>query len=340
VVVALTASYDDQGRPTTFELSERSRQALSGALPEADTSELRAVVAANTPGGSTEWEFYGGPRGPDFYTGAPVAVVADEPVLASIGADAELRDGLAEHGLVALTATADVGEGEIWVPDGRRLPAALVHSRHHLGYAADILISEQRAGELGLTIRSAGALLRLEQPITDAQRDTLEELSYDFTSEASGLDVGVGLGWHDGSTRPSPFLMEVVLAGVALLFCLFVVGVSLALAAAEGKDERDILTIAGAPPAAIARSAGARAWLMASVGAVIAVPIGFLPVVVVAWASHRDPHASQPFPVIFPTRTVLLLVVIVPLVVCAVAWLASSTAQRLRPVRVSTAAFE
>jgi ABC-type lipoprotein release transport system permease subunit len=127
---------------------------------------------------------------------------------------------------------------------------------------------------------------------------------------------------------------------VALVFSLFVVGVSLALAAAESKDERDILTIAGAPPGALARSAGARAWLMAVIGALMAVPVGFLPVVVVSSASGRNDVGVDAFPIVFPTRTVLLLVAVVPLTVCGVAWLASTTAQRLRPVRISTATFE
>jgi hypothetical protein len=78
---------------------------------------------------------------------------------------------------------------------------------------------------------------------------------------------------------------------------------------------------------------------MATIGAGLAVPIGFLPVVVSSWASGNDPNTAGAFPIVFPTRTVGLLLV-VPLVVCAVAWAASGTAQRLRPVRISTATFE
>jgi hypothetical protein len=125
-----------------------------------------------------------------------------------------------------------------------------------------------------------------------------------------------------------------------LVFSLFVVGVSLALAAAESKDERDILTIAGAPPGTLARSAGARAWLLAVIGTAMAVPVGYLPVIVFAWASDRDDGSIASFPLVFPTRTVLLLVLAVPLVVAGVSWASSATAQRLRPVRVSTAVFD
>jgi hypothetical protein len=133
--------------------------------------------------------------------------------------------------------------------------------------------------------------------------------------------------------------VELILSGIALVFSLFVVGVSLALAAAESKDERDILTIAGAPPAALARSAGARAWLLAAIGGALAVPVGFLPVVVFSYASH-DQLVDERFPLVFPGRTVLMLLVAVPAIVCAVSFASSATAQRLRPVRVSTATFE
>ena len=111
------------------------------------------------------------------------------------------------------------------------------------------------------------------------------------------------------------------------MFSLFVVGVSLALAAAESKDERDILTIAGAPPGLLARSAGARAWLLAVLGAAMAVPVGFLPVIVFARAQAHDQSGGvvdDTFPLVFPTRTVLLLVVAVPLAVALVSWLGST----------------
>jgi ABC-type lipoprotein release transport system permease subunit len=142
---------------------------------------------------------------------------------------------------------------------------------------------------------------------------------------------------------PSPFQLELILSGVALVFSLFVVGVSLALAAAESKDERDILTIAGAPPGLLARMAGARAWLLAVLGAAMAVPVGFLPVIVFAKAQGQRSSSggyATDFPLVFPTRTVLLLVVVVPLTVSLVSWLSSASAQRLRPLRVSTATFE
>src|SRR5690606_26189988 len=107
------------------------------------------------------------------------------------------------------------------------------------------------------------------------------------------------------TSGPSPFQLELALTGLALVFCLFVVGTSLALAAAESKDERDVLTVAGAPPRTLARMAGARAWLLAGLGGLLAVPVGFLPVVV--FTRTITDEWSQPYPLIFPARTVLVL---------------------------------
>lgn len=157
------------------------------------------------------------------------------------------------------------------------------------------------------------------------------------------LDPGSPETWLEVDVRypgygPTALQIELALTGLALVFCLFVVGTSLALAAAESKDERDVLTVAGAPPRLLARMAGARAWLLAAIGAVMAVPVGFLPVVVFTRAIVD--RFEEPFPLIFPLRTVLLLVVVVPLVVAAVAAGVSAVAQRVRPVRVSTAVFE
>jgi hypothetical protein len=67
---------------------------------------------------------------------------------------------------------------------------------------------------------------------------------------------------------------------------------------------------------------------------VLAVPAGFLPIVVYTQADEGD------LPLIFPGRTALLLLVVVPTIVGAVALASSATAQRFRPVRVSTATFE
>lgn len=144
-------------------------------------------------------------------------------------------------------------------------------------------------------------------------------------------------------TAPTPAALEmravVKRYGAGLTEVRALTDVSVSVAPGE-LVARDILTIAGAPPGTLARSAGARAWLLAVIGTAMAVPVGFLPVIVFSWASDRNGLSLQGFPIVFPTRTVLLLVIAVPLAVALASWSSSALAQRLRPVRVSTAVFE
>jgi hypothetical protein len=94
------------------------------------------------------------------------------------------------------------------------------------------------------------------------------------------------------------------------------------------------LTVAGVAPRTLAASAGAKAWLLAGIGVAMAVPVGLLPVAVFVAA---DDGAAR---FVVPWRPIGLLALALPVVVAAVALAASATAQRLRPVRVSTAVFE
>jgi putative ABC transport system permease protein len=339
--------------------------AASGRLEQGLPPSARADIVAAVPGATevvvdrttsdaTEltrgyWEAYPvdpGLEATGVMASAERATVASDDVLDALRATDAIRDALDEHGVVALPTDANAprDDARVILPDGREVNGAFIPHRYRLGWDGQILVSEKAVADLGLTTEPNMLLLDLPEALTETQLGDLEDVQWDLDAgfdTRSAETVYLSLDWHHPRSGPTRFQLELILTGVALLFSLFVVGVSLALAAAESKDERDILTIAGAPPASISRSAGARAWLMAVIGAVMAVPVGFLPVVVSSWASAQNDNAPlDRFPVFFPTRTVLLLVVVVPLAVCVVAWAASATAQRLRPVRVSTATFE
>jgi hypothetical protein len=315
---------------------------LSDAFPAARTVELQGLgfdAADNTGSG---WEVMD-LDADDPFLWASRAYIADDAVLDAVRADGEVRSALRENGAVLLSPKSDGREVIIRAPNLREVPVRVVRHPYQLGYDGRLLVTPAFAADVGARVGPAGSLLVFPEPLDDEDRDGLEDLGSDLERAFSGdaeAEGYVQLVWEHDDGRPTALQLELLLTGVALIFCLFVVGVSLALAAAEGKDERDILTIAGAQPAMVARSAGARAWLMATLGAAMAVPIGFLPVVVVSWASRQNPNSASAFPIVFPSRTVGLLVVVVPLVVCGVAWAVSSTAQRIRPVRISTATFE
>lgn len=140
--------------------------------------------------------------------------------------------------------------------------------------------------------------------------------------------------YQEPSGAPPRLVFEAGLAAVALLFTLFVVGVSLALAAAETRDERDILTAVGAGPATMRRTSGRKAVVLTVLGLALAVPVGFAPVAVVISAAGDD------FPLVFPWRVVAALLVGVPLVAGLLTTAASALALRVRPVRLSTMALD
>ncbi len=354
--VVVVQSYRDDGSTVSGEMPASVRRGIEDALPGARASDVRGVPSRA-----------GGPNGPGFWTvsdpGTFVpadgnvsyegpswerALVADDALLDALRAGDEVRDALADTGVVVLISRStgyDVaGDVTVSLPDKRPIPGVAVAHHYTPGYVSQILITEDTAADLDLEPESVATLFHAPEALTADQRGAIEDLQYDLMDAQVDLPSGAQgytsftYDYADGG--PTPFQLELILSGVALVFSLFVVGVSLALAAAESKDERDVLTIAGAPPGTLARSAGARAWLLALIGAAMAVPVGFLPVVVFGWASDRNQNSFTDFPLVFPTRTVLLLVVAVPMIVALVSWSSSAAAQRLRPVRVSTATFE
>ena len=243
---------------------------------------------------------------------------------------------LSEDELAVLTDKPS-GPVDVTLPDGELVPGRAVMSRKVLGWFSSVLMTEERARELSLPVESIASMFAADRELSSGERDDLEDLLFDLNEATSAGFTEVQ--WSSPPSGPSPFQLELILTGLALVFSLFVVGVSLALAAAESKDERDVLTTAGAPPGVLARSAGARAWLLSGIGGAMAIPVGFLPVVVFAKAAPAETFTDR-FPLVFPTRTAVLLLLLVPLVVAVASWLSSASAQRLRPVRVSTTTFE
>jgi hypothetical protein len=271
--------------------------------------------------------------------GTDEALVADDATLAALRAPGSAPDALREDGAVVL-APGLTGAVVLTTPSGSTATVKVLPSRYTIASTPTILVTEGFARDHDLVITDGGTLFRSAATLTASELDALEDIAYD-AMDALPLDAAqLVLDHAYPRTGLTEAQLELLLGGLALVFALFVVGVSLALAAAESKDERDILTIAGAPPGVVARSAGARAWLMASIGAVMAVPVGFLPIVVVHLTSNQSRFNATQFPLVFPSRTVALLVLVVPAIVAVVAFGTSAASQRLRPVRISTATFE
>jgi hypothetical protein len=177
--------------------------------------------------------------------------------------------------------------------------------------------------------------------ITESQREELTTIAYgamfddyyfgDGTSQ--GYRPG-GISWEYPHTSPAitRAMARWMVVGLLLLAVTLIVGIGLALWAAEGRTERDQLVAAGASPRALAGMAGVRAWTLAVTGGLIAVPLGMTTLWVVLTAmGKRSP---------FPTVVSLVLVVALPLAVAAGAFMASVVGQRLHPVRGVTLSLD
>jgi putative ABC transport system permease protein len=220
-----------------------------------------------------------------------------------------------------------------------KIPVAVVNAMGtSRGGLESLLLTPDTVRRLGFSTAPGDLVLRLPKALTDDQVDAAREIA-----EASGESPGEAPAGFNRYTqvnfdfpndRPDPLVLEGILSGMALLLTLFVVAASLALAAAETRDERDVLSVVGASPAVLRRASAHKAWLLSFLGTVLAIPVGFLPVVVF---TRADPTK---LPLVFPWRVVVLLVIVVPVVAGAVTTLASRLALRRRPVTISTMAFE
>jgi hypothetical protein len=201
------------------------------------------------------------------------------------------------------------------------------------GALPPVLLTPAKARELGFVLgNDQMTILRLPEPITEAQRNVLRDLAYDGWTSRDGVHTNVE--YLTSSGEVDPLIVDSLLVGVALVLVLFVVAVNLGLSAAETRDERDALAVVGASPATSRRTSGYKAALLTVMGTLLAVPVGFLPVAVFIGANEVD------VPLVFPWRVVALLVVALPIVAGIVTVGGSAIALRFRPVRVSTMAFD
>ena len=120
--------------------------------------------------------------------------------------------------------------------------------------------------------------------------------------------------------------------GGVLVLTLLVVAIGLSLAATESRDERDVLVAIGARPRTMRSLAGTKAVVMTLTGIGLAIPAGLIPTKAITEA------LDIPFRV--PWLAIAGLILAVPLIAGGAAWVASSVAQRVRPVRMSNFSFE
>lgn len=241
-------------------------------------------------------------------------------------------------------------------PDGvfelAATPATTAYRYEYGGWGLP-LVTEAYARELGFDIVERGAIIRAPQGLTVDQRNQLAEIQTAVAGPQ--LDAFVepddpprssitsapesGENWSVVFDEPRHRLVDesdvwiarLVVVAAALLLSLLVVAIGLSLAAAEGRDERNVLAVVGATPATMRRQSSARATVMALTGIGLGIPTGFLP----AWVLYSVLNSNSQIstePLRFPWLIVAGLLVVVPLLVAGVAWVGSGLGQRFRPV--------
>jgi putative ABC transport system permease protein len=219
--------------------------------------------------------------------------IGDQELLVAMGG---------EPAAAAFADGAVVAFGTNLVPDGQvtlaitdiprparhiTVPAVEVTTGPYRGQELpSFVISRQAAQHLGLPGLSSPPvyLVRAARPLSDAQRDQLRTLQTRFPE--------VSITWAE----PDPYwqsleqdMRPIVLAllAVAGVIALGSVAAACALALSEARPDLTTLGQLGATPAMTRRLMAAQAWLLATLGGLLAVAIALAPVVVQTLASWQ-----------------------------------------------------
>src|SRR4029079_3453860 len=267
--------------------------------------------------------------------------IADATLLDAYGLTPKDRAQLAEYGAIALSTASGrltliaVAHGK-GAPAPARVEVPLVDGRRYrIASLPSILLSPDKAAELGVTPAPSWRIVRAPKNLTTDQRNHIADLATD-ANELRGQDA-LNYDAYNLVYPPTgldPLTLQALLVAIALVLTLFVITVNLALSASETRDERDVLTVVGAAPRALSRSSGYKAALLTVMGAALAIPLGLLPVAVFYAASADEIQLVPPYAVI------ALMVFAVPLAAGLVTGVGSAVALRVRPVRISTMAYD
>ena len=287
----------------------------------AELDEMRTDVDQIVPGitwSAATWKFN---------TNGEVSFVADDATLTALGVPEVQWSAVRAPGDALVARSARFGANVV-VPTLRIYMASMVDP-------ATVASAPDEWHELSpVWIGVAPSAL------TDSERQQLTAASFgaQYASWYSDLAPGASRFTAGFEYPPSSSVhitrttaRWLVVLGLLLLVTV-IVSIGLALWAAEGRVERDQLIAVGAPPAALARMAGARAWIISTTGGVIAIPLGW----VMLWTILRAADKSSPF----PTLTAVMVSVAIPLVVAGGAVVASRVAQAARPVTGSTMSLD
>jgi len=274
----------------------------------------------------------------------PAPIIADPGVLAVYGFS---------RGEAARIAHADV----TWAPSSEARVAMMSDADVAALAGASLGTSPASVVRIAAPASSLGDLLFISRSYAEAHHiPTVPDILYGTADHAlsgaevraltsistfdyeaavfAGLDqattyISISGPYSPHSWRP---LYSWALAAIALTLVLLVVGLGMALWAAEGREERDALVSLGAPPSTLASVAALKAWTLATAGGIVAVPLGFGTLRLCIAAADR--HTQ------FPWLISAVVLFVVPALISVITWVGSGVAQRVRPVRMSNLAAD
>jgi putative ABC transport system permease protein len=248
------------------------------------------------------------------------------------GAVVAFGTNLVPDGQVTLAVTGDPGR-----PRHIRVPAVEVTTGVYWGETLpSFVISRQTAQRLGLPGLTTPPhyLVRAPRPLSDAQRDQLRALQTRISAFSfSWAEPDPTRHYYEQGMRS----ILLALLAVAGMIALGSVAAACALALSEARQDLTTLGQLGATPAMTRRLMAAQAWLLATLGGLLAVAIALGPAAVKALASWQvRPRLAipvGPMPWAVPWTLLAVVTVAIPALAAAAASLLGRSPAPLTPRR-------
>jgi len=228
------------------------------------------------------------------------AAIANDDLVDALGRP-EVGEVLAADGTVVL----GVEDRDSWfLMNGERYQARELAVPLLRSGVPRVLLSESMAAGLGKVKAKPLVLFTLTRPLTS---DEQKELAF------TGLNTRGG--WSD-LTQNQIFLIVI---GATLIAVLIVIALVTAVAAAEIKEEMEVIVAVGAPGSIRRRFLGIQSWLYTALAALLAVPLAIGTVKI--FGLSQDSYYSGPFGVMRSSKVVTpwlgigFLVLVLPLIV-------------------------
>jgi putative ABC transport system permease protein len=249
-------------------------------------------------------------------------MAAGTPELLSMAHAEDAASDLREGRLVVLTTEPmsatkavvkeEVVEGDAMVIKERMtLDVRLIQVPVGSGLLPDAFVPDAAIAELRLApIDDAigdPIIVRYDHAVTDADLARARQIAGRYP------DIVAQIGTVPPSQQGEGF--RILLIALVLLFAVSVTGIAIALGEAESRPEQRSLLALGADPGLRRRIAAARAAVLALLAGLLAVPAGLLPI----WGVFTSREAI----LAIPLPEIMAVVIVLPIVAVASAWLLS-----------------